>query len=1215
VAAAESGVALALAVSLKLHPLATLGAAAAGMLSLDGRCKTFDTAANGYVRTEGVCSLLLTATQSALVVNSSAVRQDGRSASLTAPNGSAQLTLLQLTLLIAGLSTADVHSVEAHGTGTALGDPTEAGALAAVHGKQRDLRGVVLGTGKASVGHAEAVSSLLGVWKAVKGMRHVEGTGNAKLRVMNPMVSTRLAGNASVILLATSTLACVHPAAASGVSSFGYSGTISHAVLHALFCLPLRCSHARCSLNRRCFAWKETPAFTPSSAAATAFYSTHWVAAPTLSAAVPAVWLLLRLHAASSMQQGLHDAGGHAKELSALATISPLAALSTRGVSWQLVALQLGAAEDAAPSIAGVETALLVAQQLECSAPAARLLLITCGAVTASSTANASPMASAAHGGVWGLGRIIRLEMAATLSVDFPSHRVGREELLDLVLHDGAQLAWYAGRRSAACLRSGMCPLDHVPAGSVTGTILVTGALGGLGLSAIKLLVSRGALRVLGASRSGRVARDGQGLAAELHRLCTAGRAQIDLLACNIGEQQHAAAACGLKSVRTPVSGLLHAASGFGSSRVVSTVPAYLPRMYGAKAAGATHLHHLLSADSLDMALFYSSLSAVGSAYTYTGTAIYSAANAHLDSLCQLMRVHGSRAHAIQMANVGEVGSGALLPDQFAKQPGIVRITQAQYLASIGASIFDRALGALACVSAVLPVNDKVRAEFEGPALRVLEPIQTGNGAFSTLTLKSRLSSFRAAREALDGVDGMMAQARDIPATTEAAIVGFGFAGMTAASAFAQSGVALVVIEKGSSMGGVWRWQGNPYSRVNSSEPGYRLIMRRRAINTNHSFSHEMLDEVRACVAQHSLTERVFSRSEVSTVHRSADDSSFCVHGRQADHNTFALHSSIVVLCTNRRLGVPKSLHSPAEAGFSGTTCRGLGGDNLHMPWTNARVLLIGIGAFSVEQVRTAYEHGAAHVTILCRRHGLISPQIVDYLNVVRPYAEDFKHPVSGSGFVVGLWQRVYAKAGATPPECWGEGIYRPDGHTVSVSDLYFIAHHRRLLSTRRGTVRAYSADGVFTSSGAHMKAQALVNCYGFEVNEQNERLVGRSHMTSGMWVDCGLRCMFEGHLDSKANMAPFPSYVSGLNFSALTLLSAWQSLQLGGGPGSVLLPRVRISHITATQTESGLASALEGSSEAGTMLRQYLAEMQAEAYAAWRPEEYVTNNQLAWEF
>ena len=91
VGSGECGSAAAAAVSLKLSPHPTLGTAAAGMLSADGRCKTWDARANGYVRSEGVgCAALHadaagTAGTAGLSVGlaGAAVRQDG-SASLTA---------------------------------------------------------------------------------------------------------------------------------------------------------------------------------------------------------------------------------------------------------------------------------------------------------------------------------------------------------------------------------------------------------------------------------------------------------------------------------------------------------------------------------------------------------------------------------------------------------------------------------------------------------------------------------------------------------------------------------------------------------------------------------------------------------------------------------------------------------------------------------------------------------------------------------------------------------------------------------------------------------------------------------------------------------------------------------------------------------------------------------------------------------------------------
>ena len=113
---------------------------AAGMLSADGRCKTMDMSADGYVRGEAVGTLILEARMSGevgkvhtkkcnvFILLSSSINQDGRSSSLTAPSGLAQQAVIKLALQAGSIQADDIHTLQMHGTGTSLGDPIEFGA-------------------------------------------------------------------------------------------------------------------------------------------------------------------------------------------------------------------------------------------------------------------------------------------------------------------------------------------------------------------------------------------------------------------------------------------------------------------------------------------------------------------------------------------------------------------------------------------------------------------------------------------------------------------------------------------------------------------------------------------------------------------------------------------------------------------------------------------------------------------------------------------------------------------------------------------------------------------------------------------------------------------------------------------------------------------------------------------------------------------------------
>ena len=211
----------------------------AGMLSPDGRCATFDAAANGYVRGEGCGIVVLKRLAEAeadgdriwAVVRGSALNQDGASPGLTVPSGPAQEKVIGAALKRAGLQPADVDYVEAHGTGTDVGDPIEAQATGTAYGRGRDAdRPLLIGSVKTNIGHLEAAAGVAGVIKTVLAMNRGVIPRHLHFRVPRPEIDwERLPLQVTATPTDWPIIDDSPPRA--GVSGFGWSGTNAHVVL------------------------------------------------------------------------------------------------------------------------------------------------------------------------------------------------------------------------------------------------------------------------------------------------------------------------------------------------------------------------------------------------------------------------------------------------------------------------------------------------------------------------------------------------------------------------------------------------------------------------------------------------------------------------------------------------------------------------------------------------------------------------------------------------------------------------------------------------------------------------------------------------------------------------------------------------------------------------------------------------------------------------
>lgn len=234
----EVSTALVGGVNLLLHPHPFVGFTKASMLSADGRCKTFDDAGDGYVRSEGGAVLMLKPLDKALadgndihaVILASGVNADGaRKTGITIPSGEGQAELMRAVLARSGLCADDVDFIEAHGTGTAIGDPIETAAIAQVYGQARS-RTLPIGSVKANLGHLEPASGMAGLIKTILALKNRALPAAVHLENPNTRIDFKALNLELITEYKTLTSENDKPLVA-GLNSFGFGGANAHVLL------------------------------------------------------------------------------------------------------------------------------------------------------------------------------------------------------------------------------------------------------------------------------------------------------------------------------------------------------------------------------------------------------------------------------------------------------------------------------------------------------------------------------------------------------------------------------------------------------------------------------------------------------------------------------------------------------------------------------------------------------------------------------------------------------------------------------------------------------------------------------------------------------------------------------------------------------------------------------------------------------------------------
>lgn len=495
-----------------------------------------------------------------------------------------------------------------------------------------------------------------------------------------------------------------------------------------------------------------------------------------------------------------------------------------------------------------------------------------------------------------------------------------------------------------------------------------------------------------------------------------------------------------------------------------------------------------------------------------------------------------------------------------------------------------------------------------GPENPDLEVVRCGSSP-DAAAIRNRIRAYAEDRFRFDPLKLRLDNPHPLPRQVDVAVIGGGITGIYAANRLREAGLSFCLLEQRDRVGGIWSQFANRASQVNTSECAYRLVEKTARANRDHSFAREILEDIVRLAAQ--VTDRLYLHTRVEKIARQADGYRIALT-RGGEPQVVA--SRGVILAINDRVGAPREVRWPNRSAFAGVIASGIADGTLGLDWRGKNVVIVGMGAFAVESARTALEGGARRVTVVCRRHGTVCPKIIDYLNFTTPYDEAFKHDKKSNMRNMMYWKKLYDLSGATQPECWMNQI-KHDGHTISVSDIWFIAHFLKKMETVTGTITGMTAGGVVVDGRREIPADILVNCIGFERNAPAaQSLSGYAETTNTNYLDTDFMYLADAHIDGEAFNSLFGSSVLEMVkfYMEVYLLlfgrPAEDNLRRIPGVETLPIPKRMWSHYIA-----GAMALIRHDPRIRDLARQQVARRTANFLEAHDLETYIAENQREW--
>jgi cation diffusion facilitator CzcD-associated flavoprotein CzcO len=307
--------------------------------------------------------------------------------------------------------------------------------------------------------------------------------------------------------------------------------------------------------------------------------------------------------------------------------------------------------------------------------------------------------------------------------------------------------------------------------------------------------------------------------------------------------------------------------------------------------------------------------------------------------------------------------------------------------------------------------------------------------------------------------------------TKKIAIIGAGFRGITAAKIFQDAGIEFVILDKNDATGGVWRTFANQSSYVQIPEPEYRFEMPYpNGLPTEFTSRDEMLTHAENFIRFYGIDKHIIFKAEVFSIEDIAQNR-YRIHYTHNNCNQKLEVDGIYY--AGGKLFKRRTVIFPGEENFQGLVGYGVSDDVDISQYGGKKVVIIGCGAFAIENARTALLNGATHVTILAKRINIVLPRMVMFWLNAKKLA-----PVAP---LLKMSWKMYDWAGT---HFMKENLdsFRIDQRTVPIiSDFIFLAHKVGKVEFKKGSIGHIDSNGIVTKDGSRIDADIILKCVGFD--------------------------------------------------------------------------------------------------------------------------------------